>query len=80
MDDYVKVHIFDFRISEPDALGRALSRLRQFEHVDFANIYCTERKPDGWLEYILQIKYASGGSITIGCIERNVGEQMEFHS
>lgn len=39
-----------------------------------------EYKHPGWLEHILVVGWESGRRITVGCIQREVGGQLEFHS
>jgi hypothetical protein len=34
----------------------------------------------GWLEYLLVINYKDKGQFVIGCLQRNPGEEVEFHS
>jgi hypothetical protein len=45
-----------------------------------AVIFTNDREPSGWLEYTLCLKYANGGGMTIGCIQRTIGGAVEFHS
>lgn len=45
-----------------------------------ADVYIEPRKPDGWLEYIVRLEYQNGGGMTIGVIQRNINERVEYHS
>ena len=45
-----------------------------------ANGNQVEYEAGGWLEHTIVVKYASGGGITIGAIQRRPGESSEFHS
>lgn len=68
--------------AEPEALGKVLSRLAYHQHVATATVFVKPREPNGWLEYLLVIKYSTGGGMTIGCIMRDNAPdtKMEFHS
>lgn len=52
------------------------------------DIYPQERSPldapawkhPGYLEWIVRLHYHSGRWITMGCIQRQPGEQVEFHT
>ncbi len=43
-------------------------------------LYISARQKSGWLEYALHIQYGGGGGLFIGCIQRGIGEQCEFHT
>ncbi len=47
-----------------------------------ADIYINPRKPDGWLEYHIVIKRKEDNSryMTIGMVQRDIGQPYEFHS
>ena len=49
-------------------------------NVNSATLHISPRRPSGWLEYLLAVEWVSGGRITIGCIQRTVGAECEFHS
>ena len=61
---------------------------RHMPQAKFIDIYPQERVPEdapaykhpGWLEWMVRIQYHSGGALSIGCIQRNVGAAFEFHS
>lgn len=62
---------------------RALRQLHQDGST--AEIRCADRKAEGksdagWLEFGLLCKYATGGKLFIGCIQRRPGAAFEFHS
>lgn len=84
----MQVTIHDIELAEPAALAKVLDRLTWHWRATEAHIYCRERKPAGceygepagWLEYLLVMTYDDGGKLRVGCIERAVGVQMEFHS
>lgn len=66
-------------------LNDCLTRVKQHQHVLEVDLYLNERgKPDsgspGWCEYLMRIQYEGGGSLTIGCIQRELGARTEFHS
>lgn len=69
-----------------DVVMRRIARhMTQAKVID---IYPTGRVPDnapaykhpGWLEWMVRITYRDGGGLTIGCIQRKVGAEFEFHS
>jgi len=68
------------QLAEPQFLGEVLARLAQHQHVDHAEIYVQPREANGWIEYIMCIKYIDSGKLTIGCLQRKNGAQTEFHS
>ena len=80
------ITIHSYEEHEPEFLAKVLHRAKSFVGVDRIDIHCNQRAgkmrsdPEGWCEYILVIKFVSGASLTIGCIERHVGAEMEFHS
>lgn len=64
-------------------LRAALQRAHRHQNVEKVVVFCEERNDEGWLEYIMVIHYtpASGsGKMTIGCIQRKLGDEFEFHS
>lgn len=69
------------------------SLAKAFEHThkvgSEAKLFVVRRKPDGWLEYGISIKYSTegsaahvgtGGTLYIGCIQRKIDADCEFHS
>jgi hypothetical protein len=44
------------------------------------NIGVFDRQPNGWLEYSQVVRRDGKIQITIGCIQRYVGAEYEFHS
>ena len=73
-------------------LAACLERCANYTNLITADIYTCERVPDsepdykhpGWLEFTMvlifrhEIEATSG--LTLGCIQRDKGEQFEFHS
>lgn len=39
-----------------------------------------KRQPSGWLEYSMVVRRGEQIQIAIGCIQRAVGAEIEFHS
>ena len=80
------ITIHNYEVHEPEFLAKVLHRASFHQDVYSIDVYCNERAgklrsdPEGWCEYILRIEYRSGGKLTIGCIERSLGADMEFHS
>ena len=87
MNTVITIH--DAPHAEPYFLGEVLSRLAQHKNVIGADIFVNEREarqpphnrnPVGWIEYLMNIRYADGGKLTIGALQRGLGERTEFHS
>lgn len=38
------------------------------------------RDPPGWCEWTVNIKYRTGGTLTIGCIQRSLDAKFETHT
>lgn len=55
------------------------ARIKRFGKCD-AEVWLNERKMTGWIEAIIRVEFESGGSITVGAIQREEGEATEFHS
>jgi hypothetical protein len=66
-------------LNEPGMLEVCLNRLDRVDY-DTVDIYCNNRKADGWLEWGLKIKYVGPGGIYVGAIQRQKGGEYEFHS
>ena len=63
----------------------AVERAQRHQHVQHVIVHTATRgtgkgDPEGWLEFLLVIFYATGGRMTIGCIQRVPGGSFEFHS
>jgi len=67
---------------EPEAFGKACQRAVAFNAAKGAvDIYCPERKADGWLEYHLSFKNDDGRQhYLIAMIQREKEGAYEFHS
>lgn len=67
--------------NEPKMLEAVLARtVRHMHAAKQISIYCSEPREDGWMEWIMKITYASGHSLTIGCVRRTALGEVEFHS
>lgn len=67
--------------NEPKMLQAVLTRVAH--HIPRAkriSVYCSEPQPNGWLEWMIRITYQSGHALTIGCVRRTAGAEVEFHS
>jgi hypothetical protein len=69
---------------DPEAVVAAFERVVRFAGTGddcIAVINCSDRKPDGWLEYGISFVYPWGAQrFFIGMIQRKVGAEFEFHS
>lgn len=62
-------------------LRATLQRLAPFQHVQSIALYCDARNSEGWLEFVAKITFTEGGRpFVLGCIQRTVGGEFEFHS
>ncbi len=68
--------------NEPQFLSAVLARVPRHIHAaEKISIYCAERRAlDGWMEWTMRVDYKSKHGITIGCVQRRVGADVEFHS
>ena len=75
--------------SEPEALAAALKKANQYEATaDHILISCHARVPQdapaykhpGWLEYSIFIQFSNGSKLFLMMVQRNIGQQFEFHS
>lgn len=82
----MEITIHNVELAEQPALAKVLDRVTWHWRATKADIYCAPRadgsgyNPAGWLEYLLRMEYDDGGKLTIGCLERSAGAEMEFHS
>lgn len=70
----------DLKPEDGALLVAAIDKSRQYEKADTATLYLSERRKDGWLEFMLCIEWKGGRRFTLGCIQREVGAEVEFHS
>lgn len=61
-------------------LDAIMRRMMVYQNLERCTIHPAKRKSDGWLEFIYILKFADGGQMTIGCIQRKPGDSFEFHS
>ena len=76
----MNVTIQGLELAEDGLLRDSLRRVKRFETAVDAAIIVSPRNPSGFIQYLLYISYAGGGSITIGAIQRAEGDATEFHS
>ena len=74
------VTIVDIANAETPHLIAALSIAARHQHLSEAKVFVSPRTSEGWLEYIVVTKYATGGGMTIGVIQRRPGAEIECHS
>lgn len=65
-----------------EAVGRHILRMGGDDGRIFnVRIFPNKVDKDGWLEWILQYEFATGGGMTVGAILRNPDQEtVEFHS
>jgi hypothetical protein len=79
LDSRVKVEFVAAALAEkePEMLAKVFTVCaRHFHHGRDISVFCSERKKDGWLEWLVKVD----GRITIGVIQRTVGAEFELHS
>ena len=65
---------------DPGMLEAVLRRCTWYaQGVRLIDVYPQERRPDGFLEWILRV-IGPHGALTIGVVQRGPSEQYEFHS
>ena len=57
-----------------------IERAQRFQSVRDATLQTSQRQTSGWLEYLLVLQLENNRSLTIGCIQRSLGAECEFHS
>lgn len=89
IDSRLNIEVVSVLLAEQEMLAACFTRLARFAHnAKLARIVCEERVPaeapaykhPGWCEYLLYIEFTTGGSLTIGCLQRTIGAEIEFHS
>ena len=70
-------HVDETHATLLNASARVAAR---HENVESATLHLSPREKTGWLEYGLLLRYATGGKLYIGCIQRTPDSQPEFHS
>jgi hypothetical protein len=82
----MQIIIHDAENAEPKFLGEVLTRIAHHQHVETVDVYVNKRdhdgrrNPMGWIEYLVQFTYTTGGKFTLGCLQRGFNEPTEFHS
>lgn len=70
--------------AEMPFLIACIERVRQHRNVGTAFIHVSKRgsrpEPPEWIEYLMVIHYTTGGSMTVGAIQRSLDADIEFHS
>lgn len=89
IDSRLNIEVVSIQLAEPEMLAACFTRLTRFSHnAKTARIVCQARVPEsafewkhpGWCEYLMHLEFISGGALTIGCVQRKVGAEIEFHS
>lgn len=77
----LQINILNKEVAEDEAMRQAFNRVVRHMHGAIkVDIHCVNRKPDGWLEYLLVFDYANGGNLTIGMVQRGLSRDFEFHT
>lgn len=77
----MQITIHNEDIADDQLLGDVLFRTGAWwRQYDTADVYCTERNKDGWLEYGIRLQSANGAGMYVGAIQRQPGAKTEFHS
>ena len=79
----IKIIGVDLAISDGKMLAACLAKATYHLHgAKSIDIYCSERKSNGWLEYSMMIYYKGEREhmLQLGCIQRTIGADIEFHS
>ncbi len=72
-------------------LKAVLARIAVMDFAEHVDVYPMERVPDprpvgapgpiGWLEWTIRVRYQNSNTwFTVGCIQRSIGAEVEFHS
>lgn len=66
---------------EPAFLVAVMTRIARYTaEAQNIELYCTPRRADGWLEWIIRVQYNEKRGITIGAIQRRAEDDVEYHS
>ena len=65
-------------LKEPDFFSEVLLKAATYDSECEVVIYTNARAVSGWLEWNLEITRQNGRKGLIGCIQRNVGREIEF--
>lgn len=70
--------------AEMPFLIQCIERVRQHNNVDCVTIHVgkrgTERGNPQWIEYLMVFVYQTGGTMTVGALQRTLDADIEFHS
>ena len=58
-------------------MHRMAAHVPQAERIE---VYPQERNKNGFLEWVINIKYHVGSRLTIGCVQRKPEAPVEFHT
>lgn len=71
----------DVAANEPQVLARVMDRIGQHAtQAMMIQVFCTPRRADGWLEWVMRVQYNEKHGITIGIVQRALTADVEFHS
>lgn len=79
----IKITGVELALSDGKMLAACLAKATYYLHgAQRIDIYCSERRADGWLEYSMMIYYKGPREhmFQLGAIQRTIGADIEFHS
>ena len=64
-------------LKEPDFFGECVLKATNYEDAQIV-MHVYPRAVSGWLEWGLEITHANGRKGFVGCIQRKIGNRVEF--
>lgn len=80
LDSRLDIVVTGIGLAEPEHLAATLARVARYQHLATVRVVCNAREKSGWIEYLLQMTFTTGGRLTVAVIQRKPGEQLEYHS
>lgn len=72
--------IYSIEQAELDVLQRVIAKVATMRVDDDRAISVVPRRESGFLEYIVTFTHDEKHTFTLGCVQRSVGAELEFHS
>lgn len=77
----IKIINIELAMQEPEVLAEVLQKALQWPGETGISVLAHKRKPNGWLEWGMRVKFASSDSaMTVGVINRYPNATTEFHT
>lgn len=80
LDSRLDIVVVGIDLAEPEHLAATLARVARYQDLATVRVLCNTREKSGWIEYLLQMTFTGGGGLTVAVIQREPGEQLEYHS